>query len=119
VARRAKGPARFVASREVLIALNAAVGAEEWGDLERAIAKTTHEKTGTKLWGGILPFWFETSPRKRTSPLARKTGDLVLGFDVEAPMSDTVLVWSVHTLVHSYPNVTAWLDDAQKGRARK
>jgi hypothetical protein len=116
-------PARhgsFVTSREELVALNSAIGTEEWGDLERAVAKTTHAKDGTRFWGGLLPFWFATSGRKSRSSLGRRAGDIVVGFDVEAPMSDRVLVWSVHTVVHGYPDVLAWLDDdARSRRARR
>ena len=102
---------KFVTSREQLVLLNSAIGEEQWGDLERAFAGKTQPKDGNKLWGGLLPFWYETSRRARKSPLGRRAGNIVLGFDVDAPLSDRVLVWSVHTLVHDYPNVRAWLDD--------
>jgi hypothetical protein len=99
--------------------LNSAVGAEEWGDLERAVAKQARAKDGSKFWGGILPFRSATSPRETRATLGRRAGDIVLGFDVEAPMSDRVLVWSVHTIVHDYPNVLAWLSDEPRSRPRR
>jgi hypothetical protein len=109
---------RFVTTRETLVALNSAIGAEQWEDLERAIGKAVHAKDGTKFWGGLLPFWFATSKPARKSPLGRRAGDIVVGFDVEAPMSDKVLVWSVHTIVHGYPSVVVWLGDDPRLKPR-
>jgi len=110
---------RFVTAREVLIELNAAIGAEEWGDLERAVASKPSAKDGTRFWGGIVPFWFATSTRERKSSLGRRAGDIIVGFDVEAPMDDKVLVWSVHTVVHAYPDVLAWLGDNAGAKPRR
>jgi hypothetical protein len=99
----------FIIDLVTLEECNRQVGSEEWGDYERIIAGKEHPKRGDRLWGGLLPFYFEPPKvkRRRKQKLARH----IYGFDADAPGSERVLVWSVHCIVGAYPTLQAWLDE--------
>lgn len=82
---------RFIVDLETFWAVNTRVGEEQWGDYERAIVGARHPKDRNRLWGGILPFFVDDS--------------CVYGFSADGKTGERVHVWSVHTLVHSYPSL--------------
>lgn len=90
-------------------AINSQLGAEEWGDYERILTSKQHPKSGLRLWGGLVPFYYDEprNKRRRNAALAES----VYGFPSDEPKSAEVLVWSVHTIVHGYPSFEAWLDE--------
>jgi hypothetical protein len=90
-------------------AINSQIGAEEWGDYERIIGGKEHPKSGLRLWGGLVPFYYEKPKNKRRRNAALAAS--VYGFPRDKPKSAEVLVWSVHTIVHGYPSFDAWLDE--------
>jgi hypothetical protein len=89
------GGAHFITDIEMFWAVNTRVGEQQWGDYERAIAGKGHRKDKNKLWGQILPFFFDA--------------DCVFGFSGDGSTDDQVHVWSVHTIVHSYPSLSAFM----------
>jgi hypothetical protein len=103
----------FITDMETLQAINRQIGSEEWGDYERIIAGREHPKSGERLWGGLLPFFFE-SKRRRKQRRGSKLAVLIYGFPTDDPGSSKVLVWSVHCVVNAYPTFDAWLDTYNK-----
>ena len=97
----------FITDLATLVAINAQIGHEEWGDYERIIAGKEHPKSGERLWGGLLPFYFEHEKKRRKS---KKLARDIYGFSVDPPDGEKVFVWSVHTTVHAYPTLGAWLE---------
>jgi hypothetical protein len=107
----------FILDSPTLQRINTQIGEEEWGDYERIIARQQHPKSGLRFWGGLVPFYYDQpkNSRRRKAPLAES----VYGFSSDEPASaspgdrdrdrDRVLVWSVHTIVHGYPSLDAWL----------
>jgi hypothetical protein len=102
----------FIADHAALEACNRQIGSEEWGDYERIIAGKEHPKRGDRLWGGLLPFYFESPKvkRRRNPKIARH----IYGFDASEPGSEKVFVWSVHCIVGGYPTLEAWLAENEK-----
>lgn len=90
------GSAHFITDIETFWAVNTRVGEQQWGDYERAIAGKEHPKDKNKLWGQILPFFFDDHD--------------VFGFSDDGSTADQVHVWSVHTIVHSYPSLSAFTE---------
>lgn len=90
------GCARFITDIETFWAVNTRVGEQQWGDYERAIAGKEHPKDKNRLWGGILPFFFDDVD--------------VFGFSDDGSTEDQVHVWSVHTIVHTYPSLSAFAE---------
>lgn len=88
--------AHFITDIETFWAVNTRVGEQQWGDYERAIAGKEHPKDKNKLRGQILPFFFDD--------------DCVFGFSEDGSTDDQVQVWSVHTVVHSYPSLSAFTE---------
>ena len=103
---------RFVTNMDTLCLINKALGEEEWGDYEQAIAGRRHDKDGTKLWGGLIPVFYETS-NDRELPLGRRSGDSIYGFDKDDPLKQQLLVWSVHCIVGEEPDIWALLRPRQ------
>ncbi len=87
---------QFITDLEVFKAINARVGEEQWADYERAIAGRQHSKDGNRLWGGLLPFYFDA--------------DDIYGFSAEDNSDEQVYVWSGHTIVHAYPSWAAFAE---------
>ena len=88
---------QFITDIETLKAINMRIGEEQWGDYEFAIAGKRHPKDGSQFWGELLPFYFDESE--------------IYGFPIDGSGSDIVHVWRVHTIVHSYPSLSAFLTD--------
>ena len=89
------GGADFISDIETFWSVNVRVGEQQWGDYERAIIGKTHPKDKNRLWGEILPFFFNDHD--------------VFGFSPDGS-SDRVYVWSVHTIVGSYPSLSAFTE---------
>lgn len=92
----AVGSAHFITDIETFRAVNNRVGEQQWGDYERAIAKQEHPKDKNKLWGNLLPFFFDDH--------------CIFGFSDDGSTNDQVHVWSIHTIVHSYPSLLAFIE---------
>ena len=99
----------FLVDLPTFEAISSQIGAEEWGDYERILGGKEQPKSGLRLWGGLVPFYYDepTNKRRRSAPLASS----VYGFPSDKQKSAQVLVWSVHTIVHSYPSFEAWLEE--------
>jgi hypothetical protein len=89
------GEGQFIKDLDTLKKINSRIGAEEWGDYESAIAGKLHPKDGMKLWGGLLPIYFDDGN--------------IFGFDFKNRSSEKIFVWSIHCIVYSYPNLESWL----------
>lgn len=87
---------RFITDLEMLKTLNVKIGKEQWGDYEQAIVATQHPKDSNRLWGGLLPFYFDAED--------------IYGFSAENDGDEQVYVWSVHTVVHAYPSWAAFVE---------
>mgnify|MGYP001225743869 CR=1 FL=1 len=87
---------QFITDLETLKAVNSRIGFEQWSDLERAVAGKVHPKDGMRLWGEILPVNFDA--------------DFVYGYYYSEPENSSVYVWSVHCIVHAYPDLENWLE---------
>ena len=90
------GSAHFITDIETFWAVNTRVGKQQWGDYERAIAGKERPKDRNRLWGTILPFFFDDH--------------CVFGFSADGSTEDQVHVWRVHTIVHSYPSLSAFAE---------
>ena len=102
---------KFVTDVATIEAINRQIGEEQWGDYERIIAGKEHPKSGRRLWGGLLPFYFESpKTKRRNAKLAR----VIYGFAADEPGSERVLVWSVHCIVHDFPTFDTWLGEYEK-----
>jgi len=99
----------FVIDAASLEAVNSQIGAEEWGDYERALVGKEHPKTGLRFWGGLVPFYYDSAKQHRRQ--GAKVAESIYGFPSASPGSAEVLVWSVHTIVHSYSSFDAWLEE--------
>jgi len=87
----------FICDIETLKKINIRVGEEQWHDYERAIAGKTHFKNGLKLWGDILPIYYNEID--------------IFGYLYNEPDNYSIQVWSVHCIVHSYNDLDTWLKD--------
>ena len=87
---------QFITDIETLKTINRKIGEDQWGDFELAIAGKRHPKDGNKFWGELLPFYFHES--------------LIYGFPIDGKDSGSIHVWSVHTIVHSYPSLSAFME---------
>ncbi|MBI4680996.1 MAG: hypothetical protein HY753_07285 [Nitrospirae bacterium] len=87
----------FICDIDTLKSINTRIGKGEWGDYEQAIIGKTHPKDGNRLWGEILPFFYDES--------------CVFGFDYRKQSGDEVYVWSVHRIVHVYLSFSTWLNN--------
>lgn len=88
---------RFVCDLETMLAVNQCIGTGQWSDFERAGAVKVRPKDGRKLWGGILPIFFE--------------GTDIYGYYYPKPDDHRIYVWSVHCIVHTYPDLAGWLTE--------
>lgn len=86
----------FITDCETLKTVNARIGFQQWSDLERAIAGKIHPKDGMRLWGELLPIYVDA--------------DCIYGFYHPEPHNSGVYVWSVHCIVHGYPDLDRWLE---------
>lgn len=82
---------QFIHNVETLKTVNTRIGHEQWADYENAIAGNVHPKRGDRLWGDLLPIYVH--------------GNCIYGFYVQEPTDENVYVWSVHSVVHAYPNL--------------
>ena len=87
-------PVGFITDLDTFRAVNTGVGEGQWGDLERAIVGKEHPKDGHRLWGAIVPFFFD--------------GTDVYAFSEDGSEGEKVLVWAVHCIVHAYPSLLAF-----------
>ncbi|MDR2012511.1 MAG: hypothetical protein LBQ20_05620 [Rhodanobacter sp.] len=92
------GRVDFISDIETFWAVNVRVGEEQCGDYERAIIGKELPKDKNILWGEILPFSF--------------TEDSIFGFLSDGSTGEQVHVWSIHTLVYSYPSLFAFLEES-------
>jgi hypothetical protein len=86
---------KFITGLESLKTVNARIGFEQRSGLERAIAGEIYPKDGMKLLGEILPIYFDA--------------DDIYGYYCPEPENYKVYVWSVHCIVHAFPDLESWL----------
>ena len=88
--------ADFISDIETFWSANIKVGEGQWGDWERAIVGKERPKDKNRLWGEILPFFFDEK--------------CIFGFSTDANFGDQVYVWSIHTIVYVYPSLSAFAE---------
>ena len=88
--------ADFITDIEAFWSVNVRVGEQQWRDYEIAIAGKVHPKDKNILWGGILPFFFDSR--------------VVFGFSSAEGDDDRVFVWSVHPIVYGYHSLSKFAD---------
>lgn len=86
----------FITDVSTMRSINEKIGQEQWSDYETAIAGKIHKKDGNKLWGELLPIYYN---------------DLVYGFNCLDDNDEAVYVWSTHCVVHSYRDIDEWIVD--------
>jgi ribosomal protein L44E len=50
---------KFITELDELQKINSQIGAEQWSDYEKAITGNIKPKSGNKLWGDILPIFYD------------------------------------------------------------
>jgi len=110
----------FISDLETFWSVNVRVGEQQWGDYERAIAGKEHPKDKNRLWGGILPFFDNdddgdvfgfSADGSSVRVCTYDDNGNALGFSFDGDSGDRVYVWSVHTIVHVYPSLSAFVED--------
>jgi hypothetical protein len=86
----------FINDLGTLKMINSRIGNEQWKDYELAIAGKSYPKEGTKLWGEILPFYYDKDK-------------VIYGFNYKNSTDDKIYAWSVHCVVHVYSDFNSWL----------
>jgi hypothetical protein len=102
----------FLVDFSTFEAINRQIGGEEWNDYERILTGKTRPKSGLRLWGGLVPFYYDEPKNKRRRGAA--LAETIYGFPSDKPGSAEVRVWSVHTIVHVYASFDAWLDEQRR-----
>ena len=87
---------QFINNIETLIKVNELIGYEQWADYEKAIAGKIHPKDGKRLWGELLPVYFNNG--------------IIYGYKYNEPYNQSVYVWSTHSIVYEYKDINDWIN---------